>query len=62
MEKAIKDIHTEFCCKIHGCMCGDSNCSVASGFKNQKYYCRYCYMFGVTKDLSKLNPRYGYGK
>lgn len=41
MEK-IKDVHTEHCCKTHGCKYADVNCTVVSGQKEQSLPCEIC--------------------
>ena len=42
MEK-IKDVHTEHCCREHGCKYGDGgNCTVMSGQKTQSFACEVC--------------------
>jgi hypothetical protein len=37
-----KDVHTEHCCKVHGCKYGDETCSVVTGLKKQSYPCENC--------------------
>lgn len=37
-----KCVHTEHCCRIHGCKYGDKNCPVWLGFKTQSFSCEYC--------------------
>jgi hypothetical protein len=38
-----KDVHTEHCCKVHGCKYGDGNlCPVESGAKPQSFACEQC--------------------
>ncbi len=36
------DIHTEHCCKDHGCKYGAANCTVASGQLKQSFECEAC--------------------
>jgi hypothetical protein len=42
MEKMEKDVHTEHCCKRHGCKYGNLDCTVAHGNKIQSYDCEAC--------------------
>jgi hypothetical protein len=44
MSDLVKDVHTEHCCKIHGCKYSPDNsqCSVASGDKAQSFPCEHC--------------------
>lgn len=37
-----KDVHTEHCCRIHGCKYNDSGCSVANKTKIQSFECEDC--------------------
>jgi hypothetical protein len=45
-QEKYKDVHTEHCCKIHGCKYGDSDCSVAMGTKKQSHPCESCDFVG----------------
>lgn len=36
------DVHTEHCCKEHGCKYGDKGCTVANGSKPQSHPCESC--------------------
>ena len=36
------DVHTEHCCKAHGCKYGDGDCPVATGAKQQSFPCEDC--------------------
>ena len=36
------DVHTEHCCKVHGCKYGDADCTVVTGKKKQAYPCESC--------------------
>ena len=38
----IKDVHTEHCCKEHGCKYGEDDCPVVTGKKIQSYPCEIC--------------------
>lgn len=38
----IKDVHTDHCCKIHGCKYGNSDCTVTTGRGKQEYPCESC--------------------
>lgn len=37
-----KDVHTEHCCKYHGCKYGEEECSVVTGLKEQSFPCERC--------------------
>lgn len=37
-----KCVHTEHCCKDHGCKYGDEDCPVTTGMKPQSYPCEIC--------------------
>lgn len=37
-----KDVHTEHCCKLHGCKYRDETCTVTSGEKRQSFPCEHC--------------------
>jgi len=37
-----KCVHTEHCCKEHGCKYREDNCPVVRGVKNQSYLCEEC--------------------
>lgn len=37
-----KDVHTEHCCKVHGCKYGDAECSVVTRQKRQSFACEDC--------------------
>ena len=37
-----KCVHTEHCCKKHGCKYNDYNCPVAFGDKPQSFPCEWC--------------------
>ena len=37
-----RDVHTEHCCKEHGCKYGQGNCTVTSGKKAQSFPCETC--------------------
>jgi len=41
--EANRCVHTEHCCKLHGCKYGDDGCPVESGSKGQSYICESCY-------------------
>lgn len=36
------DVHTEHCCKIHGCKYGDKDCTVVNELKIQSFPCESC--------------------
>lgn len=38
-----KDVHTEHCCKKHGCNYHDPGCTVEYGGKAQSYPCEWCF-------------------
>ncbi len=38
----MKDVHTEHCCKRHGCKYMDPDCTVYHGDKDQSYDCESC--------------------
>ena len=43
MPEAEKDVHTEHCCRWHGCKYGDdADCPVENGTKRQSYACEQC--------------------
>jgi mannose-6-phosphate isomerase len=44
----MKDVHTEHCCKFHGCQYGDASCTVTNGAKRQSYACEICDSVGIT--------------
>ena len=35
-------VHTEHCCKIHGCNYNKAECPVETGLKVQSYMCEFC--------------------
>lgn len=37
-----KNVHTEHCCKQHGCKYGEEDCSVSNGILEQSYKCEMC--------------------
>lgn len=37
-----KNVHTEHCCKMHGCKYGDERCPVVDGTQKQSYPCESC--------------------
>jgi hypothetical protein len=37
-----KNVHTEHCCKEHGCKYGDELCPVVDGTQKQSYPCEEC--------------------
>lgn len=37
-----KCVHTEHCCRVHGCKYGDSDCPVWLGYKPQSHPCETC--------------------
>jgi hypothetical protein len=41
--KENQDVHTEHCCKLHGCKYGDDDCPVATGKKRQSHTCQSCW-------------------
>jgi hypothetical protein len=47
-----RDVHTEHCCKRHGCKYNDRKCSVETGKKVQSYPCEYC---GIEGEANKTN-------
>lgn len=40
--RGVKDVHTEHCCKLHGCKYGDEDCTVVNGSRLQSYRCQDC--------------------
>lgn len=40
--KSGKCVHTEHCCKTHGCKYGDPKCPVSTGDKKQSFACEDC--------------------
>lgn len=46
-----KCVHTEHCCKKHGCKYGDDDCPVETGQKPQSYPCEVC-------DMDLEDPNY----
>lgn len=38
-------VHTEHCCKIHGCKYGNDNCPVMTEQKDQSFLCETCYWY-----------------
>lgn len=42
MNETVQDVHTEHCCKVHGCKYMDENCTVVSGSKKQSHPCEDC--------------------
>ena len=37
-----KNVHTEHCCKFHGCKYGEDDCPVANKKQKQSYPCEFC--------------------
>jgi hypothetical protein len=55
MSELIKDVHTEHCCKIHGCKYGkDDVCTVITDKAPQSFVCENCECDGIT-NLKILN-------
>jgi DNA-directed RNA polymerase subunit RPC12/RpoP len=48
MPNQIKDVHTEHCCKLHGCKYRDPFCTVVKLEKEQEYLCEDCSSDGIT--------------
>ena len=44
----MKDVHTEHCCKFHGCKYGHADCTVETGAKRQSHACESCDFAGIT--------------
>lgn len=38
----IRDVHTQHCCKFHGCKYGEEDCPVTTGQKSQQFPCEFC--------------------
>ncbi len=38
-----RDVHTEHCCRIHGCKYADDTCPVWLGYKTQSFACETCH-------------------
>lgn len=38
----MKDVHTEHCCRQHGCKYGDADCTVELGIVSQSHPCEHC--------------------
>lgn len=57
-----KCVHTEHCCKKHGCKYSDENCPVANGIKPQSFPCEICNEYGdyYSQNLEQ-NVRVGTG-
>ena len=51
-----KDVHTEHCCKVHGCKYGDDDCTVAYGEKTQSHPCEACIDQLATSEVVQV-PR-----
>lgn len=49
-----KDVHTEHCCKYHGCKYNDENCSVVKGEKRQSVPCESC-----SDEISEVENHFG---
>ena len=49
----MKDVHTEHCCKRHGCKYGNEDCPVENGILPQSYLCESCHWDGA-KSLEEL--------
>lgn len=49
-----KNVHTEHCCIVHGCMYGDDDCTVTTKKQPQSYPCESCDMDGI--DPTKSTP------
>lgn len=48
-------VHTEHCCRIHGCKYGqEDSCPVWLGYKAQNYVCEYCYDSVYDEDYEPL--------
>lgn len=41
-EQEDTDVHTEHCCRLHGCKYGDLDCPVETGVKAQTSWCEDC--------------------
>lgn len=56
-----QDVHTEHCCKTHGCKYGYIDCPVESGQKQQSFPCEQCewddYEFPIFMDRYKDKVR-----
>jgi len=46
-----KCVHTEHCCKTHGCKYCDDDCPVELGIKKQSYPCEGC---DIDEEMSKF--------
>lgn len=51
-DKASRCVHTEHCCKRHGCKYGDSDCPVENGLKVQSGYCERC-SWEIPEEIQK---------
>lgn len=53
-----KCVHTEHCCRIHGCKYGDDDCPVWLGYKSQSYPCESCgtYYYSSSDDDEYIIP------
>ena len=62
-----KNVHTEHCCKLHGCKYGDKDCPVVLDIQKQSYLCERCeedlvdaqglteYYFSLLSDEERSN-------
>lgn len=48
-----KCVHTEHCCRVHGCKYGDDGCPVWLGHKSQSHPCESCEVFDLN-DVPKI--------
>jgi hypothetical protein len=54
----MKDVHTEHCCKWHGCKYGNKDCTVIKGAA-QSYPCEFCSMDWQTYlETKALDPEW----
>jgi len=49
----MKDVHTEHCCKDHGCKYGDKDCPVVIGTAIQAHPCELCH----TEETARINTK-----
>lgn len=59
-DQAIKNVHTEHCCAIHGCKYNDNDCPVANRVLQQSFPCQDCAddaRDGVGWSFEKVFPK-----
>jgi hypothetical protein len=57
-EEYDKSVHTEHCCRIHGCKYGDDDCPVENKTKVQSFECEMCSDSRFTVYILELSYDY----